>query len=104
MSDEDMEIKEVDVNTAKQWMAEGPVKIVDIRSPMDYEAEHVEGAVHVQPHNFEEFVATVGKDDRIVCYCYYGNSSLSFCAAMLENGFTNVASLSGGYNAWQQAS
>ncbi len=38
----------------------------------------------------------------MVVYCYHGNSSLGATAFLLENGFKNVASMSGGFEAWRQ--
>lgn len=98
MSEE--EIPEVDVAAVKNELGNDSVKIVDIRSRLDYDMGKIEGAIHVEPSTFEEFLENTEKDQKIICYCYFGNSSLSFCAALLNQGFTDVASLSGGFNAW----
>jgi thiosulfate sulfurtransferase len=37
-----------------------------------------------------------------VVYCYHGNSSLGAAGYFLENGFKNVASMMGGFEAWRQ--
>lgn len=38
----------------------------------------------------------------VIVYCYNGNSSLGATAYFIENGFKNVASMSGGFEAWRQ--
>ncbi len=45
---------------------------------------------------------TPTREKSIVVYCYHGNSSLGATAYLIENGFKNVASMSGGFEAWRQ--
>jgi thiosulfate sulfurtransferase len=37
-----------------------------------------------------------------VVYCYHGHTSLGAAAYLRENGFTDVVSLSGGFELWRQ--
>jgi thiosulfate sulfurtransferase len=50
----------------------------------------------------QEFVENIDKEAAVVVYCYHGNSSLGAAAYFIENGFKNVASMSGGFEAWRQ--
>lgn len=52
-------------------------------------------------NNVREFIAGADKDREVIVYCYHGNSSLDAVAYFLENGFKNVASMSGGFEAWR---
>jgi thiosulfate sulfurtransferase len=51
----------------------------------------------------QAFIAGTDKDREVIVYCYHGNSSMGAVAYFLENGFKNVASKSGGFEAWRQA-
>jgi thiosulfate sulfurtransferase len=50
----------------------------------------------------QEFVQHTDKDTSLVVYCYHGNSSLGATAYLMENGFKDVVSMSGGFEAWRQ--
>lgn len=69
--------------------------IVDTREKSQFEASHVEGAIHIPP---EEFMSgevpgqlrDVPKDAEIILYCLSGARS-HVCMMMLErHGFTNL--------------
>jgi thiosulfate sulfurtransferase len=62
---------------------------------------HVPGAVQLNDGNVQEFLQNTAKEQPVVVYCYHGNSSLGATAFLMENGFTNVASMSGGFEAWR---
>lgn len=102
MNSNDEEIREMDAAQARQLIGQEEVIIIDIRSGMDYENGKIEGARHLTPDTFEEFLETTDKSKTVLCYCYFGNSSLGVCAALKEHGFANPISLKGGFTAWQQ--
>jgi thiosulfate sulfurtransferase len=52
--------------------------------------------------NVQAFTEGTDKHREVIVYCYHGNSSLGAVAYFLENGFKNVASLRGGFEAWRQ--
>ena len=97
-----MEIPQIQVHEAKQKFDEKTCKFVDIRDPGSFRAGHIPGALHLHDGNVHEFIRSTDKDAQIVLYCYHGNSSLSAAAYFMENGFKNVASMSGGFEAWRQ--
>jgi len=67
-----------------------------------YRAAHIPGAVHLHDRNVQEFVAGADKDREVILCCYHGNSSFGAVADFLENGFKNVAGMSGGFEAWRK--
>ena len=97
-----MEIPQIQVHEAKQKLDEQACRFVDIRDPGSYREAHIPGALHLHDGNVQEFVQSTDKDTPIVVYCYHGNSSLGATAYFIENGFLNVASMSGGFEAWRQ--
>jgi len=71
------------------------------RASVCYRAAHIPGAVHLHDGNVREFIAGADKDREVIVYCYHGNSSLGAVAYFLQNGFKNVASMRGGFEAWR---
>ncbi len=97
-----MQIPEIQIDQAKERLDHKDSIFVDIRDPDSYQAAHIPGALHLHNGNLHEFVQNTEKEKPLVVYCYHGNSSLGAVAYLLENGFKNVASMSGGFEAWRQ--
>ncbi|MCE3243390.1 MAG: glpE [Deltaproteobacteria bacterium] len=97
-----MEIPQIEIHQAKERLDQENAVFVDIRDPGSYQAAHIPGALHLHDGNVQEFVQNTDKQKPVVVYCYHGNSSLGAAAYLIENGFKNVASMSGGFEAWRQ--
>ena len=97
-----MQIPEIQIDQAKERLDHKDAIFVDIRDPDSYQAAHIPGALHLQDANLQEFLQNTDKEKPLVVYCYHGNSSLGAVAYLIENGFKNVASMSGGFEAWRQ--
>lgn len=95
-------IPQIQIHEARQKFDQHDCLFVDIRDPASYRAAHIPGAVHLHDGNVQDFIASADKDRAVIVYCYHGNSSLGAVAYFLENGFKNVASMSGGFEAWRQ--
>jgi thiosulfate sulfurtransferase len=96
-----MEIAEIQLHQAKERLDNKDGMFVDIRDQDSYQAAHIPGALHLQDSNLQQFVQNTDKEKPLVVYCYHGNSSLGAVAYFIENGFKNVASMSGGFEAWR---
>ena len=97
-----MEIPQVQIHDAKKKLDQKECVFVDIRDPGSYRQAHIPGAVHLHDGNVQEFLQSTDKNESVVVYCYHGNSSLGATAFLIENGFKDVASMSGGFEAWRQ--
>ena len=97
-----MDIPQIQIHEAKKKFDLKQCLFVDIRDPGSYGAAHIPGALHLHDGNVQEFVQTTDKNADVVVYCYHGNSSLGATAYFIESGFKNVASMSGGFEAWRQ--
>lgn len=96
-----MEIPQIQIHEAKQRLDEKNCTFVDVRDAGSYRSAHIPGALHLDERNVQQFVQNSDKEKAVVVYCYHGNSSLGAAAYFIENGFKNVASLSGGFEAWR---
>jgi thiosulfate sulfurtransferase len=97
-----MEIPQIQIHEAKKKLDEKCSLFVDIRDSGSYSQAHIPGAIHLNDDNVQEFLQNTAKDQAVVVYCYHGNSSLGAAGYFLENGFKNVASMMGGFEAWRQ--
>jgi thiosulfate sulfurtransferase len=97
-----MEVLQIQIHDAKQKLDRKESVFVDIRDPASYDQAHIPGALHLHDGNIQDFVRNTDKEKDIVVYCYHGNSSLGATAFLIENGFKNVVSMSGGFEGWRQ--
>jgi thiosulfate sulfurtransferase len=96
------EVPQIQIHEAKKKLDQKESKFVDIRDLGSYQAAHIPGALHLHDGNVQEFIQNTDKEKPVIVYCYHGNSSLGATAYFMENGFKNVASMSGGFEAWRQ--
>lgn len=95
------DVKEITVDKARQLLESGAI-VVDVRDPASYEAAHVPGAHYLSDANIEKFVSNTDKSKPVVVYCYHGHTSLGGAAYLMDQGFTEVYSLIGGFERWRQ--
>ena len=79
--------------------------LIDVRERDEYEAGFIPGALHLSKGFIEVQVEdrVPAKDQPITLYCAGGTRSLLAARALHELGYTDVRSMSGGFNGWKQA-
>ena len=91
-------------------VASGAVVVLDVREPVEWE-HHIAGAVQV-PRGVLEFSADpasprhderLAPSRRIVVYCNSGGRAALAASTLLDLGFTDVASIAGGFRGWKEA-
>jgi rhodanese-related sulfurtransferase len=78
--------------------------ILDVRSPPEYAAGHVPGAVNI-PHS--ELAGRLGelgidKSDEVVVYCLGGQRAVLAQQVLAKAGYSDVLHLEGQMRGWQQ--
>ena len=74
----------------------GRVTILDVRTPAEYEAWHIPGAVLLPYTELRQRLAEVPRDKPVYTYCRSGfRSYIAYCV-LKQNGWDDVAFLSGG--------
>ena len=97
-------IREIDVQTADHLRREGGL-LVDVREQDEVDQGAVPGAIHI-PRGYLELQIEEKAPDRnrpIAVYCAGGTRSAFAARALQDLGYTDVASVSGGFNAWKNA-
>ncbi|HJQ71760.1 MAG TPA: rhodanese-like domain-containing protein [Blastocatellia bacterium] len=104
-------MKEVSPQEAHDLMKQDPDYIyLDVRSVMEFEAGHPEGAINIPLMHFapgqgmtpnEDFPAVVEanlpKDAKLVVGCKTGGRSARACEMLGQMGYTNAANVRGGF-------
>jgi molybdopterin/thiamine biosynthesis adenylyltransferase/rhodanese-related sulfurtransferase len=83
----------------------GGATIVDVREASEWEQGHLPDAVHISKSYVEQQIegAVSDRDAPVVLYCAGGVRSLFAAQSLEQLGYTNVASMSGGFQAWKSA-
>ncbi|QGF23057.1 rhodanese-like domain-containing protein [Raineyella fluvialis] len=94
--------------TPHDWLtaaAKPGVVVVDVRTPAEYAAGHVQGAVNldVQAADFTTKMNQLDKTATYAIYCHSGNRSAAATTAMGKAGFSHVYNLKGGIADLQSA-
>jgi rhodanese-related sulfurtransferase len=76
--------------------------LLDVREKDEWDAGHVDGAVHIPLGELPTRLAEVPADVEVVLVCRSGKRSARAVAWLNQNGFEAV-NLDGGMGAWQQA-
>jgi rhodanese-related sulfurtransferase len=96
---------EVDAATFAAALATKKAVLVDVRTPAEFAAGHLEGAqnIDVESADFATRIGALDKGATYALYCRSGNRSGVALQAMQNVGFTHVFHLGGGIGAWQSA-
>ncbi len=79
--------------------------ILDIRTPDEFNAGIIEGAINIDYYeaSFADDLDALDKDAHYVVYCNSGNRSGDAMGTFKDLGFTNITEIDGGIQAWYSA-
>jgi rhodanese-related sulfurtransferase len=87
----------------KQQAAKANSVILDVRTPEEFNAGHIEGAIlidYLETENFTKQILTLDKGKNYLLYCRTGKRSLNAANVMKEKGFKQVSDLKDGISGW----
>lgn len=78
--------------------------LLDVRTPEEYAAGHIQGAVNIDYNNenFSAALDTLDKNKQYVVYCRSGRRSEESINLMVNKGFKRLVHLNGGILQWQE--
>lgn len=88
----------IDIDAA----AGSDVVVLDVREQDEWDAGHIEGALHLPMSQLVDRVAELPGDRRIACVCRSGNRSARVTAWLIANG-VDALNLDGGMQRWVAA-
>jgi len=99
------EVKLVSPEQFSQEIVKDKGQLIDVRTPNEYSAGHIEGAQNINLHddNFTVQINKLDKKQTVYVYCKAGRRSAEASSVLKQNGFKNVVELDGGTDAWTAA-
>ena len=97
--------RSLDVETFAKYIERDDVYVVDVRTPEEYAAGHIEGVdcnLNVRSATFFKDYQSLPKEKTIALYCKGGGRSKQVAGVMAGNGY-KVVELSVGYDGWVKA-
>jgi len=98
-------VREVSVDDALRAVTGGSARLIDVREDNEWNAGHATGADHLGKGIIERDIEKLApeKDSELILYCGGGFRSALAADALQRMGYTNVASMAGGWRAWNEA-
>ncbi|MFO7548811.1 MAG: rhodanese-like domain-containing protein [Acidimicrobiia bacterium] len=95
-------VRLVDAETAAGLATSDGVVVLDIRTPEEYAAGHIEDSLNIDFYaaDFADRIAALDREASYVMYCRSGNRSDAAANLMRDLGFDDVAELDGGVLSW----
>ena len=92
----------INVEQAHQKLQQSSAVLVDIRDPQSYAVGHTPGAFHLTNDTLGAFMRDNDFETPVMVMCYHGNSSKGAAQYLLQQGYDEVYSLDGGFEAWRR--
>jgi thiosulfate sulfurtransferase len=95
-------LQHIDVRSASEMMRTQGICVVDNRDAQSFDSRHIDGAINLSNDNVQAFLNDTDRAKPVICCCYHGHSSQQVGQFLLQQGFTQVYNLDGGFEAWRQ--
>ena len=86
---------------ARRDRGENPV-VIDVREEWELQLARIPGVVHVPMNQVPERLPELSRDVETIVMCHAGGRSMRVAHFLANQGFTNVANLTGGISAWSE--
>ena len=83
-------------------LARKGVTVLDVRNDGEWEAGHIDGALHIPLGALQSRIAEVPREGPIVVQCQGGTRSAIAASLLLANGIRDVRNLQGGFRDWSR--
>lgn len=103
VDDAKQRVREVSIDEARTRVRDGKATLVDVREDNEWAAGHARGAIHLGRGVIERDIETriPDKNAELILYCGGGFRSALSADNLQRMGYANVASMAGGWRAWQ---
>ncbi len=98
--------QQLNLTDFEKLIKSGNVKLVDVRTPKEYAAGHIPGAINVDwknRHFADNIRKAVGNEKPLAIYCHSGNRATRAMYAMDALGYKDISNLEHGINDWNAA-
>lgn len=92
----------IDIYQTKKMLEDGKARLVDIRDEQSFAQGRMQDAVHLTNGTLQSFMADTDFDVPVIVCCYHGVSSQQAAQFLIHQGFDEVYSMDGGFEAWRK--
>lgn len=85
----------------RQQRADADLVVLDVRSPEEFAAGHVPGAINIPYDRIGERLAEVPRDKDVILYCQSGRRAGIAAQALAEHGYSRLFHLEGDIADWK---
>ncbi|GAM65982.1 thiosulfate sulfurtransferase glpE [Vibrio ishigakensis] len=96
------EVLHINVQSALEKQQQGKARLVDIRDPQSFALAHPTNAFHLTDHTLTQFIQEADYEEPVMVMCYHGISSVGAAQYLLNQGFEEVYTVDGGFEAWKR--
>lgn len=95
-------VPEITAKDAHQRWTAAPdtTTLLDVREPKELLICSIPGATHIPMNDVPARLNELNRQHEIIVFCHHGRRSWNVASFLLQQGFTNVRSLSGGIDGW----
>jgi rhodanese-related sulfurtransferase len=93
----------IDIAELEALVAQGAVRVLDVREDSEFRSGHLPGAIHVPLKGLPDRVGKLRRDKPYAVICQSGSRSKSATAFLLDQGFEGTVSVRGGTGAWARS-
>jgi rhodanese-related sulfurtransferase len=76
--------------------------VIDVREEWELQLASIPGVVHVPMNQVPARLSELSRDAETIVMCHAGGRSMRVAHYLANQGFTNVANLTGGISAWSE--
>ncbi len=80
----------LDLETISSLLDQSSTKIIDVRTPEEYEDVHIPGAINYPIESLQDSLTYLDRTEDIIVVCRTGNKSSQAKKLLKENGFEKV--------------
>ncbi len=96
-----MTVKHIDAQTAKQWLDADEAILIDVREPIEHNAQKIEGA-QLQPLGSICCSTIPNTDKKVLIHCQKGGRGNTACQKLIaESDGLDIYNIEGGIEAWK---
>lgn len=93
-------MKILTVEQLRDLRQSGSVILVDVRGADELELAAIDGAMHLPLHELPQRLGELERDAPIAVLCHHGGRSEMAARFLEKNGYTDIANVAGGIDAW----
>src|SRR5262245_25445232 len=97
-------VREISVQEleARRRRGENPL-VLDVREDWELQLASIPGVVHGPMNQIPARLAEMSREAETIVMCHAGGRSMRVAQFLVNQGFSNVANLTGGISAWSQS-